>query len=351
LFNLGGAGDQDALAAIANILMLNTQEMKDKANLNKWLGLLSKLSPLTKGGIDNYDYVLAQLISDESQEEFGISCFTEWTVTNAKDMPQDRSIAELFDSTVSELAKRHELLSQVITDWLLSDSRRVASSAAGLLSHLWVRGIKRPEFSVSRLDLLKESDLLFIARRMLGFVYSEDHLVSLTMSLLKTKDAQRRTFGIVHSILVDEVGQDYPDSTIEALEAASSIAPDSEWVSFYSEIINKIVDRMKAIERLPRIVELKPLPSIQRHFAMAQAKKMNRMMEESQKKSIISQFATKIPIKAGNSWFSYQEGRYTDSSHMHSFSQVVSLPRRYVLDTVGYEMNRLFMRHAKRVKI
>ena len=348
LRTLGESGDQDTLAAIAYTLMINTKEMKDKGNFVEWVGLLRKLTPLAKGAIDNYDYVLTQLIADESQQQFTLSCLSEWAIINANNTPRDKTIAELFNSTVSELANRRELLSQIITEWFLSDSSQLAPSAAGLLAHLSVHGLKNPEFSIPLLDTLKENDLLFLARRLLGFVISEEHLLSLTMSLLKTKEPQQRTFGIVYSMLTAEIGQDYPDITIDRLKTAISKETDSEWIALYSKAIDNISGRMKALEDLPHLLELRPPPSLQRQFAMAQAKKMNSMMEESQKNSIIRQLATNIPIKAGLGWFSFRDGSYTGASHMKSFSHSVSLPRRYVLDTVGYELSHFFLRLAKR---
>ncbi|MBA4376870.1 MAG: hypothetical protein C0401_11965 [Anaerolinea sp.] len=348
LRTLGESGHQDTLAAIAHTLMLNSAEMKGKDNFTEWVGLLCKLSPLSKGAIDNYDYLLTQLIAEESKQHFVLSCLTEWATINANNTPRDMTIAELFNSTVSELANRRELLSQIITEWFLSDSSQLASSAAGMLSHLSVHGLKNPEFSIPLLDTLKESDLIFLARRLLGYVVSEEHLLSLTLSLLKTKDPQQRTFGIVYSMLTDEIGRDYPDSTIDTLEKAISKKPDSEWIAFYSKTIDNIKGRIKALEDLPHLLELRPPPSLQRQFAMAQAKKMNSMMEESQKKSIIRQLATEIPIKAGHGWFSFRDGSYTGTSHMQSFSHSVSLPRQYILDTVGYELSHFLLRLAKR---
>lgn len=344
----GESGDQDTLAAIAYTLMLNSSVMKGKANFTEWVGLLRKLSTRSKGAIDNYDYLLTQLIADESKQPFVLSCLTEWATINANNAPRDMTIAELFNSTVSELANRRELLSQIITEWFLSDSSQLASSAAGLLSHLSVHGLKNPEFSIPLLDTLKESDLIFLARRLLGYVVSEEHLLSLTMSLLKTKEPQQRTFGIVYSMLTDEIGRDYPDSTIDTLEKAISKEPDSEWRAFYSKIIDNIKGRIKALEDLPHLLELRPPPSLQRQFAMAQDKRMNSLMEESQKKSIIRQLATEIPIKAGRGWFSFRDGSYTGTSHMKSFSHSVSLPRQYILDTVGYELSHFLLRLAKR---
>lgn len=348
LINLGESGDQDTLAAIAYTIMLNSAEMKGKGNFVKWVGLLRKLTPLAKEAIDNYDYLLAQLIADESQQQFVLSCLYEWVITNANNMPRDKTIAEFFNSTVSELANRRELLSQIITEWFLSDNSQLASSAAGLLSYLIVHGLKNPEFSIPLLDTLKKNDLLFLARRLLGYVISEEHLLSLTMSLLKTKDSQQRTSGIVYSMLADEIGQDYPDSTIDTLEKAISKEPDGDLMAFYSKIIDNIRGRIKVLEDLPHLLELRPPPSLQRQFAMAQAKRMNSMMEESQKNSIIRQLATEIPIKAGLGWFSFREGSYTGTNHMKSFSHSVSLPRRYILDTVGYELSHFLLRLAKR---
>jgi hypothetical protein len=183
---------------------------------------------------------------------------------------------------------------------------------------------------------------------MIGFVYSEEHLLSLTMSFLKSKDAQHRTFAIVRSLLVDELGQDYPASTVDALKTAKSSTIESEWITYYASIIEAVQGRIKTLEALPRLAELGPPPSLQRQFVKARSKQMSKTAEEAQKDSIIQQLATKIPIKAGRGWFSFRDGSYTDTSYMQSFSHSVSVPRRHSLDTVGYEISRLLLRLAKR---
>lgn len=350
LFKLGESGDQDALATIAHFLMINTQEMKGKANFEEWIRLLCKLSPHVKGGIDNFDLILSQLIAEESSQQLAISCLTEWLKVNAIDTPRDKSVAKLFNSTVFELAKQQLLLSQVITDWLLSDLRKLASAAAGILSTLRSHDVRNIEFYLPRIDILEKGDLIYLVRGMLGFVYSEDHLIALTMSLLKTNNPQQRVFGLVYSILVDELGQDYPDSTIKALENAKTSTTDEEWVDYYCRAIDTINSRMDAIEALPRLIELRPSSSLQRQFAQAHAKQMNTLVEESQKESIFSQIMTKISIKAGRGTFSFRNGNFTDSSQLQSFSHAVTLPRRNTLDTVGYELSHLGFRLAKRVK-
>lgn len=348
LISLGEAGDQHALSAVANALFMNTAEMKCKANFGDWLRLLRKVLPSSKGVLDNFDHVLGQMIAEPEQQQLAISCLTEWIEANAKDVPRDKSAAELFDGAIGEIANRPELLSQVITDWFLSDARQLAAAAAGLLSFLWVRKLRDVEFSLSRLDSLEQGDLIFLVRRMLGFVTAEEHLLSLTMSLLKTRDAPQRAFGIVHSLLIDEVGKDYPSSTIEMLEAAKSSTSDANLSSLYSSAIKAINDRINALDALPRLTELRSPPRLQRQFSGAHAKQMEAASEDAKKHSIMRQIATEIPIKAGIGSFSFHEGNLTEPTHFHSVSTSISLPRRYATDTVGYEINGMMFRLAKR---
>ncbi len=345
---LGETGDQFALGAIADTLFMSLADMKSKANFNDWIRLVSKVSPDSRGILGNFDHVLAQLIADDAQQQFAISCFTDWVGTNAKDMARDKSVAELFATVTIELANRPELFSQVITDWMLSDNRRLASTAAGLLSHLWAHEFRRPEFSAHQLDALEQSDLIFLSRRMIGFIYSEDHLLSLTMSFLKTKDAPHRVFGLVRALFIDELGKDYPSSTINTLETACEATTEEEWKNFYTSTVGEIKSRINALDALPRLVELRPPPELQRQFAKARAKQMSDAVEEAQKGSIVRQIATEIPIKAGIGWFSFRNGGYTDASHMKSFSHSVSIPLREAFDTVGYEISHLLLRNVKR---
>lgn len=348
LTKLGELGDQHALSNIANAISMNTAEMKEKQRFEDWLKLLCKLTPAYGGILQQLDFVLSQLLSNERHQQLVISWLSEWGSIHAEDIPRDKSIAEIFNTTSHELANRPVLLSQLITDWLLNDNRKLASAAAGLLSHLWVSGLRNPEFDISRLDSLERSDLLFLARRMLGFVFSEDHLFSLATSLLKTREAKQRAFGLAYALLVDEIGKDYPSSTIEKLESAKASTTEIELLNFYSSSIAAINSRIDTLNTLPRLAELRPPPRIQREFSKARDKQMRASMEEAQKGSIMRQLCTEIPLKAGIGSFSFRDGVYGEPTYMQSISHSVSLPMREALDSVGYDLHLFSMRIAKR---
>lgn len=348
LSKLGEVGDQYALSSIANAICMNTAEMKVKQVFEDWLKLLCKLTPVHRGFLQQLDFVLSQLLSDELCQPLVILWLTEWGSINAEDIPRDKSISEIFNTTSHELANRPALLSELITDWLLADNRKLASAAAGLLSHLGVSGLRYIEFSAPRLDSLEQSDLLFLARRMMGFVFSEDHLLSLTTSLLRTREAKQRVFGLAYELFVNEIGKDYPSSTIVALESAKTSTIETEFLNFYSDAIAAIKNRIDSLNALPRLTELRPPPSIQRDFAKARDKQQRASMVEAQKGSIMRQLCTEIPIKAGVGFFSFRDGVYGEPTYMKSISHSVSLPMREAFDSIGYDLHLFAMRIAKR---
>ena len=348
LTECGHSADELSLGAITQAVWANFDEIKSKSYFSSWLKFLCKLPPGSKSILDHFDHVLSRLLKDASHQNLVFSLLTEWVTLNGKGGPHDDSIPEYFEMSTIELARHPDWLSEFVTEWLLADNKKLASVAAGLLRYLNVHGLEKPELSVDKLDTLQPADLLFLARRLLGYVFSENHLLSLSMSFFKTKDAPKRTFPILHSLLIDEVGYDYPYSTIQVLEVADAVEERSEFKTFYSNTIEALRNRMQSLEALPRLTELRPPPTLQRQFAKARAKQMNKAMMAERRKSIIRQIVTEVPIKAGIGWFSFRDGAYTEPSYLKSISHSVELPRRATLDTVGTELRLWSMSHASR---
>jgi hypothetical protein len=347
LSELGSSADQLALEAIAHTVWANLDDIKTKPYFSSWLKYLCKLPVGTIGNVGNFDHVISRLLSDSSQQ-LALSCLMEWITFNGKGGPHDNSIPEYFEMSTIELARHPVLLSQLITQWLLADNRLLPSAAAGLLRYLHVHGLEKPELTIETLDTLQSQDLLFLARRLLGFVYSDAHLLSLSMCFFETKDAPNRTFPILHALLVDEIGYDYPGSTIAAFEAADAIEERPEFKIFYSDTIQALKNQMQVLAELPRLTELRPSPTLQRQFSKARAKQIHKAMMVERKKSILRQIATEVPIKAGIGWFSFRDGAYTEPSYLKSISHSVELPRRSTLDTVGAELRLWSMSQATR---
>ncbi len=340
---------QTTLCAIAEKLFISFKEIKDDKNFEKWARLLCQIVPEYRGGVDNFDYVLGYLIEDPSKRNLAVELLTSWVIQHGQSTRRGSIlVVKLFDSTVHAIFKYPELISQVITDWYLMDDIQLAVAATDILGEISLMKIKAVSFDSTRLDSLGQDELIFLARRMLGYISSEDHLFSLVNSLLDTENAKVRTFPIVKGLFVNELGEDYPSSIVDFLEDEEKSEPDSDKQALYVDIIQTIKGRMSELDSLPRLLELQPNPDLERKFASARAKQMSIAMAEANKGSIVEMIATKIPIKAGLGTFSHRDGGYSDPSYLQSFSTSISIPRRTVIDEVGLEIQAYMMRDVKK---
>lgn len=348
LMNLAESDDQISLCSIAESLFFNFKEMESRPGFEKWLRLLSRINPEYAGGINNFDYVLSHLIEDSSEEKMAIEILSDWIVHYGRNGSRDKSVAELFGSTFNALIQKPELIATVLTDWYLASEGRLAAAATGLLAEMKLRKISEVAFDFTRLNILDGDDLVLLVRRMLGYVSDEDHLFSLTHSLLNTEDAKQRTYGLVNGLFINELGEDYPGSSIEFLTSAKEHESDPDRLELYSNAIQEISARIQELEGLPRLQEFHANGELERALFKARAKQMSVAMAEANKGSIVEMIATKVPIKGGKGWFSHRDGEYSESSFLQSFSTEISIPRRCVTDEVGQEIQGLMFRNAQK---
>ena len=336
-----------ALNALSHLLVRERDSIKTRPHFKHWLSMVGHVSNNDGVTLRNFDYVLADQIKEIDQQDYVVSCLEAWIKKLSGHVARDRSFVDAFQSTFHQIRQQPELLSLIITKWMLQEDSSFLATVGGILSDLYVHGVKRVEFSTPILDRLSPPDLMFLIRRMLGIANYESHLISLTLSLRKTIDAELRVFGFIRQLL-GEIGADYPGFTIEQLELLKQDQGSQSIYPLCDEVIQQITQEIKALNELPRVDELKPSPRWALTFAKARAKSMSKTQEKVNKNSILRQLATQVPLKAGIACFSYLENAYTEPSYLHSMSHNYALPSRHVTDTVGYEMQLFMYRIAKR---
>jgi hypothetical protein len=207
--------------------------------------------------------------------------------------------------------------------------------------------MKSPTFSPLVLNTFNSQDFRFLVRRLLGYVISEEPLLSLTLSLLETNNAPERSFGWVYSLLTDEVGRDYAHATMDALKVRQKTAnsPEKELLAQIYAILHQ---RSTGMDDLPRLHELRPPMRLRRAIELKRAREMEEAMETANEKSIVRLISTVIPMKAGRGWFSVSDNKIGPTQHLQSISHSISLPKRALTDPVGYAISGLIYRIAKR---
>lgn len=345
---LAEGGDQDVLCAVTTALYFQAKELGERRITQRWLGLMTSLKPEFKGAIRDLDHAMARLLSDPANVPMVTSTLEKWVAKHGHRVAIDYETASLFDDTVRKLFPLEASWASLVTDWLLSGERAHPAALAGFLNQLSHHSRTELRLDKGRLDGLATEDLLFLARRLLGYVHDRAQLTSLALSMLLSNEPETRIYPVLRALLVDEIGYDYPGSTAaacrKAAETASTVS-QKEFLLMVAETIDQVVNAQSS---LPMLNELRPPTMLRRLFARARAKQMNESVDEASKDSIWRQIATQITIKAGRGTFSYRDANYGPSMKLSSMSHSIELPRREAFDPIGNSIRHLGFRLAKR---
>lgn len=336
------------LAVIADFLFMNQQDLPvSSGHFKSLLQSLVRLLPTQQNAIENFDWVLHQLYATREHRPLVLDCLTQWIIQHGSSSLQEKALIELFDQTIIQIVNDKPGFRSVFTRWLIAPEKQLAVACRGLIDFLYIRGMNSPEFSPEVLNTFTSQDFRFLARRLLGYVISEEPLLSLTFSLLETNNAPERSFGWVYSLLTEEVGRDYAHATMEALNVRQETANSPE-KELLVQIHAILFQRSTAKDDLPRLQELRPPMRLQRAIALTRAREMERARDVADEKSIIRAISTVIPMKAGRGWFSVSDNKVGPTQYLQSFSHSVSLPKRALTDPAGYAIAGLHYRIAKR---
>ncbi len=337
--------NQGALQVLSDFAFMNFKVAKDHPSFAE---ILDALTGLGTDQTNDFDYVLSQLIKINSHDGLVYNSLTNWVVKHYDSRNSGEELGSCFAQSIRELVGK-PLLHELITRWLVSDERILGVAFRDLIGHLWVHEVKQPVLAKNILDTLNADDFKYLARRLLGWTFHEEALLSLTFSLLSTQNAQQRTFNLVYTLLVEEVGRNYPQSTLEAIQERLNDASLEE-KQLLKKVQTDLLAYNEAIKQLPVRYEFRsPIPMRIRHaVALKKAREQREATDKANEKSILRQLCTTVSLKAGTGSFSIFQGKISDINRLGSYSCLISLPAQYVVDPLNDEIKNLGLRAAKR---
>lgn len=337
--------NQAALQVLSNFVFMNLKIVKDHPNLAE---MLDALTDLDAGLANDFDSSLSRLIETDIHDQLVYDCLTAWMLKHYSSRTSDEKLDLCFPQSMMKLANK-PLLNELITRWLISDERVLAAAYSELIGHLWVHGVKHPVFAKDVLDTLNADDFKYLVRGLIGWTFYEEALLSLTFSLLETNEAQQRTFGWVHALLVNEVGRNYSHATLKAIqEKLEGATPEVK--ELLKSAHAKLLAYTEAINQLPIRHELRPpIPERIRHaVALKKSRETREARDKADEQSVWQNVFTKIQLKAGTGSFSIYDGKIGPINRLGSHSYSVTLPAQYVIDPLNDEITKLGLRFAKR---
>ena len=349
LRRLAARGDLEAAAFIAQALSHETEALLAQDQFARWLPLCAALGPEHKGVLGQLDYVLSlHLAAATPARSVALTFLESWIQARPSDGPKDRGFADLFDMCTAAILSDAGLCSLVVTRWLLADALTLSAATASILSREQRRQMPPLTFDAALLNAAPDADLRFIARRMLGYVIDPQQLLSLALSLFALANAKVRIHPHMAWLLAEEIGYDYPGTTIERLRVHAGQERDADTKALVEVIAQGLEHAMSTLDQLPRLRELRPPVELRRGFVKARGKQMEASMREARAQSVLLPLVTQVHIKGGYSTFQSLEGRFTEPSAMSSISYSFELPRRETLDPVGNAWRLHVLRNAKR---
>lgn len=343
------AGDQDAVGSVAQALSHNDGDLLQAGIYFEWLPLCVGLGDGFDRALDGLDYSLSQLLRPESAHVEPVLEFLEaWVRAHLGSTAGKREFADRFDACTQALRSHPPLLSRVFTRWMLADGQATANAAAGMAVDMRTDGDMAIEFDRGVLDSATEADLLYLAKRMLGFLLEPKQMLSLALSLLDLRNAKGRVLPFLRWMLYEELGYDYPGTTSDALQKRARQETDADIRDLLGSIAAQLEADTAALQALPRLRELAVPMALRRDFAKARAKAMQSSIRDAQKQSVFAQLTTQVHIKAGETSFQHQGESWTEPLHFASHSVSFEMPRREALDPIGNAYRRLQLRTTKR---
>lgn len=341
--------DQDAAAWVAEALSRNHGELLKAGIFFEWLPLCVGLGDGFEGALRWLDFSLSRLLRPESMHVEPVLEFLEaWIRAHSGSIAGKREFADRFDACVRALRSQPELLSRVFTRWMLADGLAYANAAVAMVAGARYDEDMAIKFDRAVLDTASEADLLYLVKRMLGFLIEPRQMLALSLSLLDLRDAKVRVLPFLNWMLYEQLGYDHPGTTSDTLQRRVEQETEADIREMLGSIAARLEADLAALQALPRLREFEVPIALRREFVKARAKVMERSTREAHSQSVIARLSTQIHIKAGETSFQHQGESWTEPMHFAAHSVSFELPRREVLDPVGNAYRRLQLRMAKR---
>ncbi|MBK9038030.1 MAG: hypothetical protein IPL83_02525 [Bdellovibrionales bacterium] len=301
-----------------------------------------------KGISDSLDNIIYFLIT-KGEADAVRDILNTWVASHSFEEHVSCNFPEIFDSSAFEMLKNRDLMQRLITDWFNADDSRFHHVLQEVISYMGVHGTKTIALEPAAVSSWTDDDVLYVVRKVLGFVHDFDISISLILSILDREILSGKTAGVIRSVLVEHIGDNYLVRTIDRLnsEIQNAVAGSTKFKTL-SDALQRLQEKLSAKSALSRRDELMPNAAHEAELNRAFHKSMNASMKEARKKSVLGNLFSQITVRDALSTFSYTHGEFRPPSKMGSFSHGIELPKKDVLDEVGASFERAGFRLAKR---
>lgn len=342
LTSLISDGDRGSASALAQILWKHWKDSLRKGLAENSVPIICRIFSTSELDCTFLDSLLSSMLLEPEHHTLVLNGLQEWILAPPPKSLR-RDLLENLGGTASRLLGNSQLLSLLVTSWLIHDGLGMPLAVENILRHAFhidhARDLKLT-FDLERVVSLDFATFELLAYRTLAFVTRAENQVSLIVSLLKSPNLTSQQCAVLQQILINDLGYDYPGLVIVALENASRNSTTSKSQELCTQVTSEL-NRINELRRnLPYRKEVQPPSSVVRSFEKKRTTEINSALKQSESQSVLLNLVTKIPVKAGRQIFNFQHVPLDRAMTMNEFEVAYTVPRRMILDPVGLEYRR-----------
>jgi hypothetical protein len=331
-------GDDYALHAASEIFVFDTGELPTEL-LDALVVDLLRVKPTHKSTLDNVDYGISHLLKNGNSEK-AIQFLEALLLRHSGELTM-----EVFDSAVSEILSNKVLSSKILTRWFLKGAQVLCDAVHAIVGTYHGNGLLL-EIDVTELNPSDSGHILFIARKVIGYLFIQPISVASVLISLIRNAADDKVLKELGALLFDPLLLNYTGKARDYVIKQSGIESGKVKVTIDSALkaIDTYLEDLRSVGHLPAL-----------HPSEAQREAYNRhfsqLMAESWKaaeaKSVFLNLISKSVLLYGKKSISYVYGSdgqpHRQEIPLQSHGSEMEFARMQTLDPVGMDyMLRVF---------
>lgn len=331
-------GNDYALHAASEIFGFHTGELPI-ALLDAFFVDLLRVKPTHKGTLDNVDYGISHLLKNGNSEK-AIQFLEALLLRHSGELTMG-----VFDSAVSEILSNKVLSSKILTRWFLKGDQVLCEAVHAIVGTYHGNGLLL-EIDVTELNPSDSGHILFIARKVIGYLFIQPISVASVLISLIRNAADDKVLKELGALLFDPLLLNYTGKARDYIikQSGSESGKVKETIDNALKEIDTYLEELRSVGLLPAL-----------HPSEAQREAYNRhfssLMVDSWKaaeaKSVLLNIFPKSVLLYGRKSINYVYGRdgqaHRTEIPLQSHGTEIEWPRMHTLDPVGLDyMLRVF---------
>lgn len=339
LLKLSATKNKNIKFHISRILTFNKkEEISEEWYLNYLFSLTDTMSN-ELGIVNNLSHVFVNILEASNEYIIIKDFFIKWVKNSDISSNFPSKSLEYF---IHDFSSKFKVLhNKFITDFFYMENTKLHMILSRLIT-------KKSTLDAESLEQYSDEDLLFICRKVLGYLYDFDNLKNLIWSISSKNNLSLSSQGLLIDIFINHIGVDYPYNTIEFFKNIDIKNLNKAQKNMQQQILQYVEQSLKTYQSLPRLKELVPYSQESREIHKANQLSMAEVMKKAEQNSIFSQLATKIYIKYGKGNFYNINGQYTKPTDMQKISTEMAFPLSENAHPISSAIQRYHFRVAKK---